>query len=80
MSKAVNVKLDLEANAAYVKLGSGRVNMTKKGKLDSLDVLFDYRTDGLLIGVEVLNLRQALELYLEPKMPQILAIAKAGSK
>ncbi|MBI2648334.1 MAG: DUF2283 domain-containing protein [Thaumarchaeota archaeon] len=80
MSKAVDVKFDMDANAAYVRLGTGRVTKTKEGKVDSLDVLFDYRKDGQLIGVEVLNLKKALELYFKPKIPQIQAIAEAKSK
>lgn len=80
MSKAVGVKFDTDANAAYLRLEAGRVTKTKEGKVDSIDVLFDYRKDGQLIGVEVLNLKKALELYFTPKIPQIQAIAEAKSK
>lgn len=80
MSRSVYVKFDMDANAAYVRLGTGRVTRTKEGKVDSLDVLFDYRKDGQLIGVEVLNLKKALQLYFEPKIPRIQAIAAAKSR
>lgn len=79
MSRAVDVEFDMDANAAYVRLGTGRVMKTKEGKVDSLDVLFDYGKGGRLIGVEVLNLKKALELYFKPKIPKIQAIAETSS-
>lgn len=75
----MDVKFDIEANAAYVKLGAGRVTKTKEGKVDSLDVLFDYGKGGRLVGVEVLNLKKALELYFKPKIPKFQAIAETSS-
>ncbi|MDG7011000.1 MAG: DUF2283 domain-containing protein [Nitrososphaerota archaeon] len=75
MSAKMAVKFDLDANAAYVKLRNGRVNATKEGKLDSLEVLLDYAKDGQLVGVELLNLKKALELYVGPRIPEIAAKA-----
>ena len=80
MSRTLDVSFDIEANAAYVRLGNGRVTKTEEGKLDSLDVLFDYGRGGNLVGLEVLNLKKALELYFEPKIPSIQAAAKSQSK
>ncbi len=80
MDKAPKVEFDVDANAAYVKLGAGRVKKTKEGKVESLDVLFDYGENGQLVGLEILNLKKAVELYLKPKIPQIQAIAKESLK
>ena len=78
--KRPKVEFDTEANAAYIKLDAGRVKETREGKMESLDVLFDYGEDGSLVGVEILNLKKALELYVRPKIPEIQAIARKSSK
>ena len=74
------VEFDVDANAAYVKLGDGRVKKTREGKVESLDVLFDYGENAQLVGLEILNLKRAVELYVEPRIPIIQAIAKEGLK
>lgn len=78
--KTPKVEFDTEANAAYIKLGVGRIKETREGRVDSLDVLFDVGEDGNLLGVEILNLKKALELYVKPKIPEIQAIARKSSK
>jgi uncharacterized protein YuzE len=76
MDKTPKVEFDVDANAAYVRLGTGRVKKTREGKVESLDVLFDYGENGQLVGLEILNLKRAVELYVRPKIPEIQAIAK----
>lgn len=76
MTAKMAVTFDLEANAAYVKVGKGRIEETREGKVDSLDVLLDYTKKGQLVGVELLNLKKALELYLMPKIPEIRSEAR----
>lgn len=73
-------EFDLDANAAYIKLGRGRVARTKKGKIESLGVLFDYDNKGKLLGVEILNLKKALRLYFEPRISEIQAKAESPSR
>jgi uncharacterized protein YuzE len=80
MEKMPKVEFDVEANAAYVKLGAGRVKKTREGKVESLDVLFDYGENGQLVGLEILNLKMAVELYVKPMIPEIQAIAKERLK
>ena len=77
---APKVEFDIDANAAYVKLGAARVKKTREGKVESLDVLFDYGEKGQLIGLEILNLKRAVELYVKPRIPEIQAIAEGISK
>jgi len=67
----VKISYDMDANAAYVKLRAGRVVKTEKSKMDSLDVLLDYNKAGDVIGLEVLNLKELLKLYLVPKIAEI---------
>jgi uncharacterized protein YuzE len=74
------VEFDVDANAAYVRLGTGRVKKTREGKVESLDVLFDYGEKGQLVGLEILNLKRAVELFVKPKIPEILATAEESSK
>ncbi len=69
------VEFDLEANAAYLRLTQGRVSTTKKAKLESMDVLLDYDPKGELVGVELLNLKKALSILLEPKLPKIQLVS-----
>ncbi len=76
MDKTPKVEFDVDANAAYIKLSAGHVKKTREGKVDSLDVLFDYGENERLVGVEFLNLKRALELYVKPKIPEIQATAK----
>jgi uncharacterized protein YuzE len=71
MTTKMDVTFDLEANAAYIKVGKGKIWETREGKVDSLNVLLDYTKKGQLVGVELLNLKKALELYLAPKIPEI---------
>ena len=64
----MKISYDMDANAAYVKLRAGLVAKTEKSEMDSLDVLLDYNKAGDVIGLEVLNLKQSLKLYLVPKI------------
>jgi len=80
VNNSPKVEFDVDANAAYVKLGTGRVKKTREGKVESLDVLFDYGENGQLVGLEILNLKRAVELFVKPKIPEIQAIAEESSK
>ncbi len=62
VSGKVTVTFDTEANAMYYKLGKGKVARTEKRETYSLDYLLDYDIKGQLIGVEILNMKKALEL------------------
>ncbi|MBI2938457.1 MAG: DUF2283 domain-containing protein [Thaumarchaeota archaeon] len=62
VSGKVTVTFDTEANAMYYKLGKGKVARTEKKRTDSLEYLLDYNNQGNLIGVEILNMKKALEL------------------
>lgn len=64
----MKVELDDSANAAYAKLKTGRVAKTKKSKIESLDVLLDYDKAGNLLGIELLNLKELVELFLSSKI------------
>jgi len=59
----MEVELDDDANAAYVRLRTGRVAKTSESKIKSLDVLLDYDKAGNLIGLEFLNLKELVELF-----------------
>jgi len=62
MSRAkAKVEFDAEANAAYYRLKSGMVAKTEHMKVKSVDVLVDYDRNGRVLGVEVLNMKMALE-------------------
>jgi uncharacterized protein YuzE len=58
----------MDANAAYVKLRTGRVVKTEESRMDSLDISLDYNKAGDVIRLEVLNLKELLKLYLVPKI------------
>lgn len=62
VSGKVTVTFDTEANAMYYKVGQGKVARTEKRKTDSLEYLLDYDSNGNLVGVEILNMKKALEL------------------
>ena len=69
--KLPSIEFDLDANAAYFRLSRGRVSKTREAKLESMDVLLDYNPKGQLVGVEILNLKEALSILLEPQLPKI---------
>ena len=76
----MKIKFDIDANAAYVKLGTGRVAKTKKSKMESLDVLLDYDKAGGVVGLEVLNLEKLLKLYFTPRISGIRGLEQRKSK
>jgi uncharacterized protein YuzE len=67
----MKITVDRSANAAYVKLRTGRIAKTEKSKLRSLEVLLDYDKTGDVIGWEVLNLKKLVELYFAPEAREI---------
>lgn len=83
VSGKVTVTFDTEANAMYYKVSKGKVARTEKRKADSLEYLLDYDSEGQLIGVEILNMKKALELtagqmslFFIPEARTLLAPAK----
>ncbi|HVB95322.1 MAG TPA: DUF2283 domain-containing protein [Nitrososphaerales archaeon] len=76
----MKIEFDIDANAAYVKLGTGRIAKTKKSKMESLDVLLDYDKTGDVIGLEVLNLEKLLKLYFTPRISEIRGLRRRTSK
>ncbi len=62
VSGKVTVTFDTKANAMYYKVGKGKVAKTEKKRTNSLEYLLDYDSEGNLIGVEILNMKKALEL------------------
>jgi uncharacterized protein YuzE len=73
------VEFDVEANTAYYTLRRGKVATTVPKRLDSVDVLLDYDSKGRLLGIEVLNMKKALERDLSKMgrnyIPKALAVA-----
>ena len=46
----------------YYKVGRGKVARTEKKQVGALEYVLDYDREGELIGVEILNMKKALEL------------------
>ncbi len=62
VSGNATVTFDTEANAMYYKLAPGRVARSKKLRRNGLDYVVDLDRKGVIIGVEVLNMKKALAI------------------
>jgi uncharacterized protein YuzE len=62
VSGKIVVTFDTDANAMYYKLEAGKATRTEKIKGKGLEYLLDYDNSGRLIGLEVLDMKKALEL------------------
>jgi uncharacterized protein YuzE len=70
----VELTIDDEANAAYMKVRSGKVASTESHGKGELSYLVDYDSKGRLLGIEILNAKAALtqdrsDRSLIPKKP-----------
>ena len=61
----LEIRIDEQANAAYIRLASGKVHETRT--VGEFQV--DYSRSGKVLGIEILGLRQYLEKHGSIKIP-----------
>ncbi|MFQ6073406.1 MAG: DUF2283 domain-containing protein [Methanosarcinales archaeon] len=57
------VSVDLEANAVYYKFSNEKIARSEEKKSNNLSLIFDYDSEGKIVGIEVLNLKEFLKVF-----------------
>lgn len=75
---AMKLTYDPEANAAYIRFCDKEWSRMRHAPRNRGNVLIDYAKDGTILGVEILGMRQGIDLTGVPEAEQVGELLKAN--